>query len=195
MSMKSCADSEGMGAVFASMPKAWTLCFGVGAPNTAALVLALLAGMTQAAPNTIKINADPSVTVKVTPRAGNTSKTILVTVNKQDRVVVNGAQVYPLGGSVRLSWTPSGGFTWPPTIGAIESDRDTPPTVSYIVLYKPSQIMPGPCPDCQQLTTVTPSVVVPGLDPKLNYTFAVIAVDANGIQSEPSFAITKRVEP
>lgn len=46
-------------------------------------------------PSTVDVKAASGVTVKVTPRKGNTSTTIPVTVNLQDKVMQNGVQVYP----------------------------------------------------------------------------------------------------
>jgi hypothetical protein len=46
-------------------------------------------------PTGVDVTTDPGVTVRVTPRAGNTSKNIDITVNRQDTVRQNGKQVYP----------------------------------------------------------------------------------------------------
>jgi hypothetical protein len=64
--------------------------------RTVLLALAFCAPAFALQPADVQIKADPAVTVQVSPRAGNTSKTIGVTVNKQDRVTVNGKQVYPV---------------------------------------------------------------------------------------------------
>jgi hypothetical protein len=67
------------------------------------LLFALLATSAHALqPADVRVTTDPAVTVRVTPRAGNTSKTVDVTANKQDHVTqctgsapASCRQVYP----------------------------------------------------------------------------------------------------
>lgn len=131
----------------------------------------------------VQVLADPAVTVKVTRRVGNTSKTMLITVNKQDRVTI----LRPM--SATIGWTP-------PTMRADGVTPLLPGDLSgYVVRYTPTLLHPdGTCPDCREFAVLDPaatSVTIPGLDPRLSWTFAVVAVDAGGNRSEMSFFVTK----
>lgn len=139
------------------------------------------------APNVITVDADPSVAVKVTPRAGNTSKTLTITVNKQDRVVrTDGTLIYPTTGSATISWVA-------PTTKA---DGSVPVKVlSYIVRYSPNMIpIDGvTCLECKDVKVMGTkrSVVIDGLDMKRTWTFGVMAVGPDGVPSLMSFFTTK----
>lgn len=139
----------------------------------------LFANLVHATTATVVID-NPAVTMKVTPRTGNTSTSMLCTINKNWRVVVNGVVAYPQGGSITLSWTPSKNVS------------------SYIVRYTPTSMHPdGTCTDCKELKVAgatTSSTTVDGLDPTTPWMFTVIGVGPKGNHTEVSPTIVKSVE-
>lgn len=143
----------------------------------------------------ITIGTDLPTNIQILPRSGDPAVQLLFVVNKSDRVLVNGVQLYPKT-TVQISWTPAA-FIWAPDIGAVQS-TDEPPTVGYIVRYAPSVILPdGTCPECKERLVPAPatSTTFIGLDSSKDYAFVVIAVDAAGNQSQASPMVIKRPGP